>query len=261
MSSAVSFDMLFVKSSLISLGHLACVLIEHHADVVLPYCCYYNPGWEVELGTAEVVLEYSRTFARQINPVVNGICNMEEFGLIKPIRTEIPTVVMLSHVQYVKDIKNTIMATDSIVNRWGSKHYRLHIYGDMERTAGYSTECQQLVASESLGEHCVLKGPGNASLVLQNTWVFLNLSISKGLPLARGKFMTTGSDDIVTRADTRQAKQHSRACLWYAPTSVPGIVSSRTAQPAGNSSNWCHQTASRSLARKSKPSHYWGNGP
>jgi hypothetical protein len=79
MSSAVSFDTPFVNSSLISLGHLSCVLLEHHADVVLPCAEYFNPGWEVELGTAEGALEHRRTFARTIDPVVNGICNMEKF--------------------------------------------------------------------------------------------------------------------------------------------------------------------------------------
>lgn len=186
MSSAVSFDMPFVNSSLISLGHLACVLLEHHADVVLPCCDYYNPGWEVELGTAEGVLQHRRTFARKIDPVVNGICNMEKFEPIKTIKTETPTVVMLSHIQFVKDIKNAIMATDLIVNRWGFKDYRLHVYGDMERAAGHSSECQELIASKGLGDHCVLKGLGNASLVLQDAWVFLNSSISEGLPLAMG---------------------------------------------------------------------------
>jgi hypothetical protein len=137
MSSAVSFDMPFVNSSLMGLGLLACVLLEHHADVVLPCCDYYNPGWEVELGTGEGALEHRRTFARKIDPVVNGICNMDKFEPIKTIKTDTPTVVMLSHVQYVKDIKNAIMATDMIVNKWGFKDYRLHIYGDMERAGKY----------------------------------------------------------------------------------------------------------------------------
>jgi hypothetical protein len=252
MSSAVSFDMPFVNISLISLGHLACVLLEHHADVVLPCCDYYNPGWEVELGTAEGVLEHRRIFARKIDPVVNCICNMEKFEPIKTIKTETPTVVMLSHVQYVKDIKNAIMATDLIVNRWGFSDYRLHIYGDMERAAGHSTEYQELIASKGLGEHCVLKGLGNASLVLQDAWVFLNSSISEGLPLAMGKSMSTNHDDAVTTADTQQAKRHSRVCLWYVLMLVPRTVWSRIAQPAINSPKSSHQTtASRSPARKS----------
>lgn len=198
MSSAVSFDSPFVNSSLISLGHLSCVLLEHHADVVLPCAAYFNPGWEVELGTAEGLLEHRRTFARKIDPVVNGICNMEKFEPIKAIKTEKPTAVMLSHIQYVKDIKNAIMATDLIVNRWGFKDYSLHVYGDMERAAGHSAECQELIASKGLREHCVLKGLGNPSKVLQDAWLFLNSSISEGLPLAMGEAALTGVPVVCT---------------------------------------------------------------
>jgi glycosyltransferase involved in cell wall biosynthesis len=198
MSSAVSFDMPFVNSAMISLGLLACVLLEHHADVVLPCCDYYNPGWEVELGTAEGALEHRKTFARKIDPVVNGICNMEKFEPIETIKTDTPTVVMLSHVQFVKDIKSAILAADLIVNKWGFKDYRLHIYGDMERAAGHSTECQELIASKGLGEACVLKGLGNASLVLQDAWLFLNSSVSEGLPLAMGEAALTGAPVVCT---------------------------------------------------------------
>jgi glycosyltransferase involved in cell wall biosynthesis len=198
MSSAVSFDTPFINSSLISLGHLSCVLLEHHADVVLPCCDYFNPGWEVELGTAEGSLEHRRTFARKIDPVVNGICNMEKFEPIQTIKTDKPTVVMLSHIQYVKDIKSAIMATDLIVNRWGFTDYVLHIYGDMERAASHSTECQELIASKGLRDHCVLKGLGNASLVLQDAWLFLNSSISEGLPLAMGEAALTGVPVVCT---------------------------------------------------------------
>lgn len=101
LSAAVSFDSTFVNSTLISLGHLACILIEHHADVVLPCAEYFNPGWEVELGTCEGVLEHRRAFQRKIDPVVNGITNMEKYKPIEKIKTETPTVVMLSHIRYV----------------------------------------------------------------------------------------------------------------------------------------------------------------
>jgi glycosyltransferase involved in cell wall biosynthesis len=198
MSSAVSFDSPFVNSSLISLGHLSCVLLEHHADVVLPCAAYFNPGWEVELGTAEGGLEHRRTFARKIDPVVNGICNVEKFEPIKAIKTDKPTAVMLSHVQYVKDIKNAITAADLIVNKWGFKDYCLHVYGDMERAAGLSAECQELIASKGLREHCVLKGLGNPSKVLQDAWLFLNSSISEGLPLAMGEAALTGVPVVCT---------------------------------------------------------------
>ncbi|KAH9206430.1 glycosyl transferase [Leptodontidium sp. 2 PMI_412] len=198
MSSAVSFDTPFVNSSLISLGLMGCILLEHHADVVLPCAAYFNPGWEIELGTAEGVLEHRRTFARKIDPVVNGICNMERFEPIEKVKTDKPTAVMLSHVQYIKDIKNAILATDYIVNKWGFTDYSLHIYGDMERAASYSTECQELIASKGLRDHCVLKGLGNPSVVLQDAWLFLNSSLSEGLPLAMGEAALTGTPVVCT---------------------------------------------------------------
>ncbi|GJP88494.1 glycosyl transferase [Aspergillus niger] len=198
LSAAVSFDSTFVNSTLISLGHLACILIEHHADVVLPCAEYFNPGWEVELGTCEGVLEHRRAFQRKIDPVVNGITNMEKYKPIEKIKTETPTVVMLSHIRYVKDIKTAIMATDLIVNQWGFKDYRLHIYGDMERAPGYASECQEIIASKSLRDHVVLKGLGNPSVVLQDGWLFMNSSTSEGLPLAMGEAALTGVPVVCT---------------------------------------------------------------
>jgi glycosyltransferase involved in cell wall biosynthesis len=123
---------------------------------------------------------------------------MEKFEPIKTIKTDKPTAVMLSHVQYIKDIKNAILATDYIVNRWGFTDYSLHIYGDMERAASYSTECQELIASKGLREHCVLKGLGNPSVVLQDAWLFLNSSLSEGLPLAMGEAALTGTPVVCT---------------------------------------------------------------
>lgn len=198
MSSAVSFDSPFVNSSLIGLGHLSCVLLEHHADVVLPCAAHLNPGWEVELGTSQGAMMHRKTFQRKIDPVVNGICNMEKFEPIQKIKTATPTAIMLSHIQFVKDIKNAIMATDFIVNKWGFRDYQLHIYGDMERAAGQAVECQELIASKNLGEHCILKGLGRPDVALQDAWVFLNSSISEGLPLAMGEAALTGVPVVCT---------------------------------------------------------------
>ncbi|KAJ5537653.1 hypothetical protein N7494_007132 [Penicillium frequentans] len=197
-SAAVSFDSTFVNSTLISLGHLSCVLIEHHADVVLPCAEYFNPGWEVELGTAEGALQHRRTFARKIDPVVNGITNMEKYKPIEKIKTKTPTCVMLSHVRYVKDIKTAIMATDLIVNKWGFRDYQLHIYGDMERAPAIASQCQEVIASKGLREHVILKGLGNPSVVLQDAWLFMNSSISEGLPLAMGEAALTGVPVVCT---------------------------------------------------------------
>jgi hypothetical protein len=91
----------FVRNSLVGLMRLAAVLNLHHADVVLPCTNFFNPGWEVELGTSEGALDHRKKFARKIDPVVNGICNMESFDPIDTIKTQKPTVTMLSHVQYI----------------------------------------------------------------------------------------------------------------------------------------------------------------
>lgn len=198
MSSAVSFDNSFVNSTLISLTRLSCVLLLHHADVVLPCAAYFNPGWEIELGTVEGAVEHRRTFARKIDPVVNGICNMEKYEPIKTIRTDKPTVVMLGHIQYVKDVKSAILAADLIVNKWGFTDYNLHIYGDQGRAPFCTTECQELIASKRLGRHCILKGLGNPSVVLQDAWLFLNSSITEGLPLAMGEAALTGVPVVCT---------------------------------------------------------------
>ncbi|KAF7587108.1 hypothetical protein BBP40_007714 [Aspergillus hancockii] len=198
LSGAISFDSSFVNTTLIYLGRLSCVLAEHHADVVLPCAEYFNPGWEMELGTCEGVLQHRRAFQRKIDPVVNGITDMEKYKPIEMIKTEKPTVVMLSHIRYVKDIKTAVMATDVIVNKWGFKDYRLHIYGDMEKTPGYSSECQEIIASKGLRDYVVLKGLGNPSVVLQDAWLFMNSSISEGLPLAMGEAALTGVPVVCT---------------------------------------------------------------
>lgn len=101
LSGAISFDSSFVNTTLIHLGRLSCILAEHHADVVLPCAAFFNPGWEAELGTCEGALQHRRAFMRKIDPVVNGITDMEKYKPIETIKTETPTVVMLSHIRYV----------------------------------------------------------------------------------------------------------------------------------------------------------------
>lgn len=194
----MSFDAPFVCTSLMSISRLASVLILHHADVVLPCADFFNPGWEVEIGTQEGTLEHRNTFKRKIDPVVNGICNMERFKPIEKIKTTVPTAVMLSHVRFVKDIKNALLAADIIVNEWGFKSYRLDIYGDMEKAPAYSVECKEILASKGLRDNVVLRGLGSPFKVLEDAWLFLNSSVSEGLPLAMGEAALTGVPVVCT---------------------------------------------------------------
>ena len=198
LSSAMSFDAPFVCTSLMCLSRMTSTLVLHHADVVLPCADFFNPEWEVEHGTNEGVLQHRRQFARKIDPVVNGICNMETFKPTVVTTTKKPTVVMLSHVRFVKDIKNAILAADIIVNEWGFKDYQLDIYGDMEKAPAYSVECKEILASKGLRDNVGLKGLGKPSKVLEGGWLFLNSSISEGLPLAMGEAALTGVPVVCT---------------------------------------------------------------
>ena len=90
------------------------------------------------------------------------------------------------------------MAADIIVNEWGFKDYRLQVYGGLDKSAAYTVECQEIIASKGLGAYVALKGYGNPKEVLQDTWVFVNSSISEGLPLAIGEAGLTGAPIVCT---------------------------------------------------------------
>jgi glycosyltransferase involved in cell wall biosynthesis len=188
----------FVRNALLGLMKITSQLILHHADTILPCADFFNPGWEVEIGTNQGGLEHRNTFKRKIDPVVNGIPEMTKFAPIKEITSTFPTVTMLSHVWYAKDIKTAILAADIIVNEWGFKDYRLDIYGAIDKAPSYSTDCFEIIASKSLPKYVVMRGEANPTAVLAKTWVFLNSSISEGLPLALGEAALTGAPVVCT---------------------------------------------------------------
>jgi hypothetical protein len=173
-------------------------LILHHADNILPCADFFNPGWEAEIGTSQGRLEHRNTFKRKIDPVVNGIPDMTKFAPISEITSTVPTVTMLSHVWYAKDIKTAILAADIIVNEWGFKDYKLDIYGAIDKAPSYSTDCFEIIASKSLPPYVTMCGEASPKTVLEKTWVFLNSSISEGLPLALGEAALTGAPVVCT---------------------------------------------------------------
>jgi glycosyltransferase involved in cell wall biosynthesis len=188
----------FVRNALLGLMRVTSQLILHHADTILPCADFFNPGWEVEIGTSQGRLEHRNTFKRKIDPVVNGIPDMSKFAPIKETKSKLPTVTMLSHVWYAKDIKTAILAADIIVNEWGFNDYRLDIYGAIDKAPSYSTDCFEIIASKSLPRFVTLCGEANPTTVLEKTWVFLNSSISEGLPLALGEAALTGAPVVCT---------------------------------------------------------------
>ncbi|KAM3074372.1 hypothetical protein ACMFMG_002820 [Clarireedia jacksonii] len=190
----------FVRNSLLGLMKITSQLILHHADVILPCADFFNPGWEVEIGSSRGELEHRNIFKRKIDPVVNGIppADISKFSPIQETNSPLPTVTMLSHVWYAKDIKTAILAADIIVNEWGFKDYRLDIYGAIDKAPAYSTDCFEILASKSLPGYVTLCGTASPTNVLKKTWVFLNSSISEGLPLALGEAALTGAPVVCT---------------------------------------------------------------
>ncbi|KHJ35338.1 putative glycosyl group 1 family protein [Erysiphe necator] len=188
----------FTRNALLSLMRLTSHLILHHADIIVPCADFFNPGWEIEIGTCQGSIENRNKFRRKINPVVNGITDMEKFTSIQRVIAEKPTVIMLSHIWYAKDIKTSILAADIIVNQWGFKDYRLEVYGAIDKSPSYSMDCFELIASKSLSKFVTLCGESDPVTVLKKTWVFMNSSISEGLPLALGEAALTGVPVVCT---------------------------------------------------------------
>ncbi|OOF90260.1 glycosyltransferase family 4 protein [Aspergillus carbonarius ITEM 5010] len=198
LSSALCKLSPFVRNALLGLMRVTSVLTLHHADIILPCADFFNPGWEVEIGTCQGTIEHRNIFRRKVDPVVNGITDMQKFAPVKEIKSERPTVTMLSHVWYAKDIKIALLAADIIINQWKFDDYHLDIYGAIDKAPTYSTECQEIIASKGLRGKVTLRGTADPMKVLENTWLFLNSSLSEGLPLALGEAALTGAPVVCT---------------------------------------------------------------
>ncbi|RMZ67489.1 Glycosyl transferase family 1 [Pyrenophora seminiperda CCB06] len=198
LSSAMCTLPPFIRNSLLGLMKLTSCLILHHADQILPCADFFNPGWEVEIGSAKGQLTHRNVFRRKVDPIVNGIPDMTKFAPVTEIKTKSPTVTMLSHVWFAKDIKTALLAADIITNEWGFKDYKLDIYGALNKSPVYSSECQEILACKGLGKNVAMRGTADPAMVLANTWLFLNSSVSEGLPLALGEAALTGAPVVCT---------------------------------------------------------------
>ncbi|POR39127.1 Uncharacterized protein TPAR_00687 [Tolypocladium paradoxum] len=180
-----------VQSMLLSGIRMATRLAYFHADVV-------TPMWETELGSDRGKLCNRNHFRRKIDPIVNGISNMDSFTPVDKVRTDMPTVVMLSNIQFIKGIKTAILAADVIVNRYGFKDYKLMIYGAKDRQPSYALEMDKLIVKSNLSDNVVLAGFGKPKEVLKDAWLFMNSSVSEGLPLAIGEAALAGVPIVAT---------------------------------------------------------------
>jgi glycosyltransferase involved in cell wall biosynthesis len=105
---------------------------------------------------------------------------------------------MLSNVQFIKDIKTAVLAADVIINEYGFKDYKLLVYGAQDRQPSYTMEIYQLIFDRNLTDHVCLAGFGNPKEVLKDAWLFMNSSLSEGLPLAIGEAALTGVPIVAT---------------------------------------------------------------
>jgi glycosyltransferase involved in cell wall biosynthesis len=189
---------LSVQSMLIAGIKLSCHLAYTHVDIILPCTSLFNPDWEQDLGTDQGLRGSKKVFARKIDPIVNGIGNMDLFEPVTELRSKFPTTVMLSNVQFIKDVKTAVLAADVIVNRYGFKDYRLVVYGAQDRQPSYVLETVNLINTRGLAGNVTLAGFGSPKEVFKDAWLFLNSSLSEGLPLAIGEAALSGVPIVAT---------------------------------------------------------------
>lgn len=137
-------------------------------------------------------------FERKIDPITNGISNMDKFKPVQFTRTRDPTVIMLSNVQFIKDVKNAIYAADVIINDFGFKTYNLVVYGAQDRQPSYAIETAEMIVKMGIQDTVKLGGFGSPSEVLKDAWLFMNSSLSEGLPLAIGEAALSGIPIVAT---------------------------------------------------------------
>ncbi|KAF4336667.1 glycosyl transferase [Fusarium beomiforme] len=114
---------LSVQSMLLAGMSMESRLAYFHADVIMPCASVFNPMWEIEMGTDGGTIGSRNMFERKVDPIVNGISNMDAFKPADKVRTDKPTVIMLSNVQFIKGVKIAIQAADIIINQMGFKDY------------------------------------------------------------------------------------------------------------------------------------------
>lgn len=187
-----------VQAMLLAGVKLACHLAYTHVDIVLPCTSVFNPDWEQDLGTDGGLRGSKKLFARRIDPIVNGIGNMDAFQPVAETRSTLPTTVMLSNVQFIKDVKTAVLAADIIINSYGFSDYRLVIYGAQDRQPSYALETATLINTRGLAGKVVLAGFGSPKEVLKDAWLFMNSSLSEGLPLAIGEAALSGVPIVAT---------------------------------------------------------------
>ncbi|KAG9535630.1 glycosyltransferase family 4 protein, partial [Aureobasidium melanogenum] len=80
----------------------------------------------------------------------------------------------------------------------GFTDYRLLVYGAQDRQPSYALETTTLINTRNLSANVTLAGFGSPKEVLKDAWLFMNSSLSEGLPLAIGEAALSGIPIVAT---------------------------------------------------------------
>ncbi|KAJ3329734.1 hypothetical protein HDU76_007253 [Blyttiomyces sp. JEL0837] len=176
-----------------------CVRVAYNcADYITPCTSVQNVMWAAWLSGGKYGDDkQSAELYQKCAPVLNGM-NLTKFNVKRENALKTPTAVMLSHISPVKDVMNAIKAAYYIVHEFKLSTYQLHIYGSPHKDQAYTLACLSAIAEFRLEKNVFLKGLGNPSAVLQTGWIFVNSSITEGLPLALGEAGLCGLPVVCT---------------------------------------------------------------
>lgn len=179
---------MFVRNGLLGLSRLAMRVNYENANTVTSCCTKGNPDWELWLGGRNQGVHNKPRCDMywRMSPVLNGM-ETDKFHPRPNLEAQIPTVVQLSHVYDLKDIKTAIRSASVVVNQFKVTNFNLCVYGSTTKDLDYTAECRELISAEGLSANVFLMGLADATKVLGSGWLFFNSSQSEGLPLALGE--------------------------------------------------------------------------
>ncbi|KAI8822406.1 uncharacterized protein EV422DRAFT_397436 [Fimicolochytrium jonesii] len=206
-------------------NRLVAKIVFVRADYITPCTSIQNVDWEAWIGGGKDNDDrLTRSLYRRINPVLNGM-NVDKFRPDFTKSPSVPTAVMLSHISPVKDVMNAINATKIIVREFHLESYQLHIYGSPQKDPPYTALCLRAIANYGLEKNVFLKGLGSPSAVLPTGHVFVNSSITEGLPLALGEAGLCGlpvvCTDVGGSREVIRDPTSKKTFGWVVPPSRP----------------------------------------
>lgn len=179
----------FVRRVLVGVLRLSGKLAMFSADIICPCNKAFNCEWEERILVSGELdprdkMGLLTNYQHRISPVLNGQEAMKDSEIVFNKPKGIVTAVMLSHVYALKDIMNAILSADVIVNTYKIDCYQLKVYGGLDKDLAYVARCRAVIEGRKLSNNVFLMGAGKPAAVLAEGDIFLNSSISEGLPMA-----------------------------------------------------------------------------